>query len=103
MASKKTIEQLQLVIHQLHGCDSKHLESVPVHEVFRGKTVWKGAVEVFEVNHPKTNRCYGWSHLEGEDDSGQRFVTVLCIPPVDSPLNAVRASIVADGKKRQKS
>ena len=53
------------------------------------------------AGHPKATKCYGWSHAEGENDEGERFVTVLEIPPVDSPVTAVRASIVADGKKRK--
>jgi hypothetical protein len=84
----------------LHGCGTVHRETVPVHEVFHGQTVWQGEVEVFDLNgHPKAKRCYGWSHREGKDDSGERFVTVLEIPPVVSPLTAVRVSIVADAKK----
>jgi hypothetical protein len=36
-----------------------HRATVPVHEVFRGKTVWQGDVEVFDINgHPKAKRCY---------------------------------------------
>lgn len=51
---KEYIERLQLTIHHLHGVDSRHLESVSVHEVFRGQTVWRGVVEVFGlVGHPE--------------------------------------------------
>ena len=101
MASKEYIERIQMVIHTLHGCDSKHVETVPVHEVFQGKTVWQGEVEVFDlVRHPKAKRGYGWSHHEGQDDKGERFVTVLEIPPVVSPETAVRASIVSDFKQK---
>ena len=49
----------------------------------------------------QAKRAYGWSHREGENDEGERIVTVLEIPPVVSPLTAVRVSIVADGKKRR--
>lgn len=99
---KEYIERLQLTINHLHKCGSRHLESMPVHEVFRGQTVWDGIVEVFAlVDHPKAKKCYAWSHKEGKDDQGERIVTVLELPPVESPLTAVRASIVADGKKRR--
>ena len=85
-----------------NGCDSKHVESVPVHEVFRGQTVWQGIVEVFDlIGHPKAKRCYGWSHSDGEDDKGKRFVTVLEIPPVKSPVTAVKASIISDSKREK--
>ena len=89
-------------MEHLHKCSARYTGSAPVHEIFRGETVWKGDVEVFEIaGHPKAKRCYGWSHLDGDNDEGERFVTVLEIPPVDSPVTAVRASIVADGKKRK--
>jgi hypothetical protein len=101
VANKEYIERLQMVIHHLHGCDSKHVETVLVHEVFRGQTVWEGEVEVFDlVGHPKAKRCYGWSHLEGKDDEGERFVTVLEIPPVESADTAVRAQIVKDARDK---
>ena len=73
---------------------------MPVHEVVRGRTVWQGSVEVFDLaGRPKAKKAYAWSHLEGENDEGERIVTVLEIPPVESAITAVRASIVADSKK----
>jgi hypothetical protein len=92
-----------LVIAHLHKCDPTWVESASVHEIFRGQTVWKGNVEVFTLKgHPKANKAYGWSHPEGPGDTGERFVAVLEIPPVESPVTAVRASILADAKKRKK-
>ena len=86
-------------MEHLHKCSAVHVRNVPVHEVFRGETVWQGDVEVFDITgHPKAKRAYGWSHLEGEDDSGERFVAVLEIPPVESAETAVRVQIVKDRK-----
>ena len=100
MANPEYIENLRAVIDKVHGCDSKHVESVPVHEVFEGETAWRRVVEVFDlIGHPKAKRCYSWSHLEGEYHERTRYVAVLEIPPVVSPETAVRASIVADAKK----
>jgi hypothetical protein len=94
------LARLQVTVSQLHNCGAVWRESVPVHEVFRGETVWKGEVEVFDLNgHQKAKRCYGWSHPDGDDNKTERFVTVLEIPPVESAVTAVRASIVADSKK----
>jgi len=71
----------------------------PVHERFQDRTVWEGNVEVFEViGHPKAKHVYAWSHREGGSDEGERFVAVLEIPPVDSPLKAVQVQIVKDVK-----
>ena len=96
------LARLQTAVQHLHSCAAIWRETVPVHEVFRGQTVWQGEVEVFDLaGHPKAKRAYGWSHREGKDDQGERFVAVLEIPPVVSPITAVRASIVADSKKRK--
>ncbi len=55
-------------------------------------------MRVFDVSgHPTATRCYAWSHAT--EGSRRRFVVVLHAPPVDSPVAAVRASIVADAKK----
>lgn len=104
MANKQNyLARLQVAIEHLHDCGAIWRKTVPVHEVFHGQTVWKGEVEVFDLHgHDKAKQCYGWSHPEGPDDKGERFVTVLKIPPVKSPVTAVRASIVADSKKGKK-
>lgn len=101
MANKQNyLARLQVAIEHLHNCSAVHTGTVPVHEVFQGQTVWQGEVEVFDLyGHHKAKRCYGWSHPEGDDDRGERFVTVLEIPSVVSAETAVRASIVADSKK----
>ena len=103
MANKQDyITQVQGAVQQLHNCGATWRESVPVHEVFRGQTVWQGEVEVFDLTgHPKAKRAYAWSHVHGAQDEQERFVAVLEIPPVESAITAVRASIMADKRKRQ--
>lgn len=103
MANKSDyLARLQLAVSQLHDCGAVWRESVPVHEVFRGQTVWRGEVEVFDLNsHPKAKRAFAWSHPAGKDDKDERFVAVLEIPPVESAVAAVRASIVADQKQNK--
>jgi hypothetical protein len=97
------LARVQVAISQLHNCGATYSMTVPVHEVFRGQTVWDGEVEVFDlIGHPKAKRAYAWSHREGPNDEGERFVTVLEIPPAISPVTAVRASIMSDAKKRKK-
>jgi hypothetical protein len=87
---------------QLHNCSATWRESVPVHEIFNGKTIWQGEVEVFDLTgHPKAKRCYGWSHPEGDDNKGERFVAVLEIPPVRSPETAVKIAIAAEVKGKK--
>jgi hypothetical protein len=102
VANKDYIERLKQVIFHLHKSDSQYVESVPVEEIFNGKLIWKGVVEVFTLtSHPKAKRCFAWSHRDGKDDSDERFVAVLEIPPVVSPETAVKVAIVAEvrGKK----
>ena len=84
-----------MVINHLHGCKSEHVESVPVEEVFRGETVWKGDVEVFTLTgHPKAKRCYGWTYGEPE-----QFITILEIPPVTDAQSAVKVGVSYQIKK----
>jgi hypothetical protein len=91
------IEELRDVIRQLHGVDSTHRASVPVKEVFQGKTMWEGIVEVFDLHgHDKANTAYAWSHVTDDPANPKRHVTVLHIPPAVSPETAVRAAIVQE-------
>jgi hypothetical protein len=98
------IQELAETIKQLHGCDAVHAGSIEICEIFHGKTVWDGTVEIFDVHgHAQAKRCYVWNHWEGENGKHERIVTVLEVPPVDSPVAAVRAAVVADGKKRNRA
>ena len=91
------LEELKDVIHRLHGVESAHVQSVPVKEMFQGKTVWEGIVEVFDLkHHPKAARIYAWAHDTDDPKKPRRHVTVLHSSPVDSPETTVRASIVQD-------
>ena len=93
------LEAIQDAIKKTHGCESTHKESVSINEIFHGENIWQGAVEVFELQgHAEAEVCYAWGqHIEGQKEKS-RYVAVLKIPPVDSPVAAVRASIVADSK-----
>jgi len=76
---------------------------VPVKETFGGKTVWEGIVHVFKIyGHPQANQAYAWSSpIEGSDK--RRFFAVLHRPPITSPVEAVRAAIIAEHKVREGS
>ena len=93
----KEITQLKDAIRATHGCESLHVESVPVKEVFEGETAWEGTVEVFDlVGHPKANRAYAWSYRDGDE---MKSIAVLQIPPVDSPQSAVKVAIASKARK----
>jgi hypothetical protein len=57
----RDITELKNAIRFTHGCESLHVESVPVKEIFDGETAWEGTVEVFElVGHQSAKRAYAW-------------------------------------------
>lgn len=93
--SEASTDTLRDAIQHLHGCDSRWVAAVPVHEQHNGETVWRGEVQEFElIGHESAQRAYAWSH---ETEGGRRkFYAVLHVPPVFSAVDAVRASIVAD-------
>jgi len=95
------VQEIQGVILTVHRCDSRHVESVPVVEQFEGQIAWQGTVEVFDlIGHSKAKRAYAWTYRDGDQD---KTVTVLDIPPVDSPQNAVKMAIAAKAKQGQKT
>jgi hypothetical protein len=90
----RKITKLKDAIRASHGCESLHVGSVPVKDVFEGQTTWQGTVEVFElIGHPKAKRAYAWSYRDGNQN---KTVAVLEIPLVDSPESAVKAAIGAE-------
>jgi hypothetical protein len=92
------LARLQTVIMQLHNCGAIWNESVPVKEMFNGKTLWDGEVEVFDLfDHPKAKRCYGWNYGDPEE-----FITVLELPPVTDAQSAVRVGVAYQIKKGRK-
>jgi hypothetical protein len=73
------------------------LMSVPVHEVYQGKTIWAGVVEVFDLkDHPKTHRAYAWTHGTDDPKHPRQHVTARRIPPAISAQTAVRAAIMQE-------
>jgi hypothetical protein len=90
--------ELKRAVEAQHACTATFVQTVLVKETFDGKTVWDGIVHVFTIHgHPKARKAYAWSSpIEGSDK--RRFFAVLHQPPVTSPVEAVRAAIVAEQK-----
>jgi hypothetical protein len=88
--------QLQTAVERQHNCKARLAQSVPVKEAHAGAVVWEGVVRVFDLaGHPKATKAYAWSSpIEGSDN--RRFFAVLHVPPITSPVEAVRAAIVAE-------
>jgi hypothetical protein len=95
MTDPAGIPALVEAIRHLHGVEATHVETAHVREVHEGLVAWEGDVEVFQlVKHPKATRAYAWS--EATTGSKRRFFAVLHVVGVDTPVAAVRASILAD-------
>ena len=67
-------------------------------ESYQGKIVWDGLVYAYRlIDHPSAACAYAWSSpIEGRTE--RRFFAVLHIPPIASPIAAVRAAVVAEHK-----
>jgi hypothetical protein len=91
-----SVESLKAAVEGMHGGTARFKQAVPVRETFGGAAVWEGVVHVFELqDNPTATRAYAWSSpIEGSDR--RRFFAVLHIPPITSPVEAVRAAIVAE-------
>ncbi len=90
------VNQLREAVERMHGGSAMFAQSVPVRETFEGKTVWEGVVHVFDLTgHPTASRAYAWSSpIEGS--TKRRFFAVLHTERITTPLEAVRAAIVAE-------
>ena len=82
-----------------HGGLATFVQSVPVKETFASKTVWEGVASVFDLKDNRNATCaYAWSSpIEGS--TKRRFFAVLHSGPVKSPVDAVRAVIVAEQRQ----
>jgi hypothetical protein len=89
---------IQSAMESAHKCDATYVKSKLVIDVFQGQVGWNGMVDIFELwGHAQAKHCYGWQDREGDN---MRTVTVLEIPPVDSPETAVKAAIAAAARRK---
>ncbi|MEY2562240.1 MAG: hypothetical protein QOH88_433 [Verrucomicrobiota bacterium] len=78
------LEDLKEAVELNYQCRAEHIRSAAVCEIF-GEELWEGVVEVFDLfGFVAARRCYAW--LEGVEAR----VTMLELPPVTSPLMALR-------------
>lgn len=95
-----SLDQLKQAVEGQHGGKATLIDAVSVTETFQSQTVWDGIVHVFDLEvHPKATRVYAWSSpVEGTDR--RRFYAVLHLGGIRSPLDAVRAAIVAEHRSK---
>jgi hypothetical protein len=91
--------ELKGAVEAQHACTATIFQSVPIKETFGGETVWEGVVYTFSLTgHPTAKRAYAWSSpIEGSDK--RRCFAMLHQWPVTSPVEAVRAAIVAEQRE----
>jgi hypothetical protein len=110
------VNQLREAVEKMHGGTATLAQSVPVRETFEGATVWEGVVHVFDLaGHPTATRAYAWSSPTEKApgvinrrtgrvrrpviwpvEPKRRFFAVLHTERINSPVEAVRAAIVAE-------
>jgi len=93
-------DQLKAAVEGQHGGKATLVSTEPVTELHNGQIVWKGIVHVFDLDgHPRATRAYAWSSpITGSDK--RRFYAVLHLGGIRSPLDAVRAAIVAEHRAK---
>jgi hypothetical protein len=93
--------ELQKAVETMHNCVATFAQTIPVKEEASGSVVWGGVVHVFDIRgNPTATRAYAWSSpIEGSDK--RRFFAILKIPPIESPIDAVRAAIAAEQRSGQ--
>ncbi len=95
------VEELKQAVERMHGGTATFVQSVPIDENFGGLPVWQGAVHIFDLaDNPKATRAYAWSSpIEGS--TKRRFFAVLHIPPITSPVEAVRTAIAQEHRSKR--
>jgi hypothetical protein len=93
------ISDLQKSVEMQHGGVASFAQSVPVKETHAGAVVWEDIVHVFDLaGHPRPlGPMLGRPQSRGSDKP--RFFAVLHQGPVKSPVDAVRAAIVAEQRR----
>jgi hypothetical protein len=91
---------LKEAVESQHGGKATFVQSVPIHEERKGKTVWNGAVQVYDLADSPSGatRAYAWSY--GLPDGNRQFVAVLHTPPIVGPREAVRSALGADSRAK---
>ena len=94
-------DHLRKAVKSCHRCRATFVQTVPIAETFQNQSVWEGTVHVFDLDgHPTATRAYTWSSpIEGS--TKRQFFAVLHTGAIKSPLDAVRAAIVAEHRARR--
>jgi hypothetical protein len=96
-----SITELKRAVEAQHARQATVFQSVPIKETFGRDTVWEGVVHIFSLTgHPTARRAYAWSSPLVSDKG--RFFAVLHQSPVTSPVEAVRAAMMAENREESR-
>ena len=88
------IKNLMKAITAMHECRCNHFGTEHVVEVYGAEELWKGDVEIFQLeDHPVAKIAYGWGWQDGDNEI--QYIGVLQKPPVESATGAVKAAIAS--------
>ena len=91
-------ERIQALTHRIeeaHAVRATHLQTVLVERTEKGKVLWSGEVEIFQVEgHPKAKTAYGWG-MEGTGEAIE-WVTILGLTPTVDANKAVQAYLMSE-------
>ena len=89
-------DQLKQTVESQHGGAATHVRSVPIHLSRNGKTIWNGAVQVYDLADSPSGatRAYAWSY--GRENGRRESVAVLQAGPVTGPREAVKAVMMPE-------
>ena len=75
-------------------CDAVYVQTQPVKYSLDGKTLWRGKVEVYQLKeHPQAKQAFGWGY--STSNGKIEYVTVIGVPPLDTPLAAVKGFVAS--------
>ena len=90
------LKHLTRAVTAMHGSCS-HASTVKIREEINGEIVWDGEVEIFDLKENKeAKRAFAWGYKG--DDNEMQYISVLALPPIQTPRQAVQAAI-ASGKQ----
>jgi len=87
-------ETVQNAIENRAKCPAVYQGTQPIKFSMDGKVLWNGKVEVFQLkDHPQAKQAFGWGFEN--DKKKWEYITVLGVPPLDTPLAAVKGYVAA--------
>lgn len=88
-------DQLREAVERIRGGAATLAQSVPIREIFDSKPVGGRGARFDLAVDPTAARAYPWSSPT-EGSTKRRFFAVLHTERINSPIEAVRAAILAE-------